>query len=72
MWNTDGMILTEESGYTWGKKKKPVPVPLATPKLPWTDLQVKTGLCCDRMVTNCVSHGTVILVTQPLKYFLFA
>jgi len=53
-------------------RRKPVPVPLAPPKLTWTDLRAKPGLCYDRMVTKCVSHETVILATRPLKYFLYA
>jgi hypothetical protein len=52
--------------------EKPVPLPLCPPKTPWTDFCSKSGPCFEWLVINCLCHGTVILVTNSLKYVLKA
>jgi hypothetical protein len=51
------MILTRE---TEELGEKPVPVPLSSTNLTWTDMGANLGLG-GRLVTNCLSHGMAIL-----------
>jgi hypothetical protein len=40
-----------------GLKTKELGATLFTTKPTWTELGVKLGLCSERPVTNCLSHG---------------
>jgi hypothetical protein len=42
--------------------KKAVPMPLST-NTTWTGPGVNPGLCGERLVTYCLSHGTAITCT---------
>jgi hypothetical protein len=55
------MILTGENRRTL-RKTCPSPT-LSTTNPTWTDLGANMGLCCEKLATNCLSHGMALLLT---------
>jgi hypothetical protein len=54
--NQRGMILTGENQRTWRETYPSASLSTTNPTS--TDLSVNPGLCSERLVTDCLSHGT--------------
>jgi hypothetical protein len=54
-WINSAKTLTEDNGSIWRKSSPNVILPTKNPT--WTGLGFNPGLCGERLVNNCLSHG---------------